>query len=788
MVAAVAGKPTTNVSIQTFLKSRSRKPDHLRKWGHGAGPKFKAALVRQALYEWWSGLRYAIDWKQLIAARRSRGKKHLARFPRSALLTKVRQLLQDHAHASLLDGRVVETVKADSWWFRRWEDEYGLSMKRANRKFSVPRGVLKERLELCWVTVFRLRQLMQLALGYDPLILNFDQSPFHHNETGSQDKPCLAARGANVPVVEGTFDVRSRWTANLMTMSRFSAVAGGAMPPAECMFKAEKDGTVERSLQQHLRSGGYPSWFSVAVGTKGSYREEDLIAFLQKHLEPMEEGRDWRILLADDYRVHKTANVFALCWSRGYVLVIHGGGATPVAQTCDTDLNQHVRRAYGDKESRLLIEKMRSGAVVPSLSNEQCVRCMFEVLSDVELHKKAAEGFKKVGQSVDLHGKEDCLICREAGVYWNEETTDGYLTMRGRIDAELAAVAEEYESKRIAWCLRDVKRLIAPYPQRKEVDSVLEKLADEAYLDDIHDMEDIAAVADGSDSDSSDDLDMEARVEEDLTHGGEHAEHNAEDNATQETTKTPTTTCDSKDDKDEAIVPLGPEQADAVHSANITIAALQDALESLRAAGCVRGLQCIEAEVAKERRRVRALSVESPAVAVCFLRLRRAEEQRCLEAARAVADQNARKRAADKAICDRNAAVAEEKAAKKRLLDTEGTIACKHAVKTFLLDSLGAGEKNAGGGKGRKQRLEVLDRLRRIGAGLSAGQKNDWAWFSDAWDRAMVAEHGAGWAALFAQWMQGVLNDTRSNAFSLFVHKETLRVFHGAAALHVPGG
>ena len=185
---------------------------------------------------------------------------------------------------------------------------------------------------------------------------------------------------------------------------------------------------------------------------------------------------------------------------------------------------------------------------------------------------------------------------------------------------------------------------------------------------------------------------------------------------------------------------------------------------------------------------MRALSVESPAVADCFLRLRRAEEQRCLEAARAVADQNARKRAADKAICDRNAAVAEEKAAKKRLLDMEGTIACKHAVKTFLLGSLGSGEKNAGGGKGRKQRLEVLDRLRRIGVGLSAGQKNDWAWFSDAWDRAMVAEHGAGWAALFAQWMQGVLNDTRSNAFSLFVHKESLRVFHGAAALHVPGG
>ena len=76
--------------------------------------------------------------------------------------------------------------------------------------------------------------------------------------------------------------------------------------------------------------------------------------------------------------------------------MLHGGGATPVGQTPDTDLNEYVRDNYGAKESALLLEKMRGGQVVPSLSHEECMMVMLEVLSDPALHIRAAEGFKKV--------------------------------------------------------------------------------------------------------------------------------------------------------------------------------------------------------------------------------------------------------------------------------------------------------------------------------------------------------------------------------------------------------
>ena len=240
----------------------------------------------------------------MIAENRSRGRKHLARFPRSVLQLKAQQLLRDYSYSCLLNGVPVVSVKLDSWWHKRWQEEYGLSMRLANRKYQVSRHIVKERMEIFWVVLFRIRKFIALVFGYDPLLLNFDQSPFHHNETGSQNRPTLAVRGSTVPVVEGNSDVKSRWTGNFTTQSRFTGSSGGPMPPAECMFKAEKDGTVDARLQAFLRSRGFPKWFTVTVGPKGSYREQDVIEFLQKHLEPWKPGRDWRIMMMDDYAAH----------------------------------------------------------------------------------------------------------------------------------------------------------------------------------------------------------------------------------------------------------------------------------------------------------------------------------------------------------------------------------------------------------------------------------------------------------------------------------------------------
>ena len=767
-------------SAKSLLKSRAPTTLCKRQNAPGQGPGYRVVCVRQGLYEWFTSVRYAIDWRQLIAENRSRGKKHLARFPQAFLKLKAQQLMQEYCYACLLNGIPAAAVQFDSWWFRRWEEEYGLSMKAANRKYTVPRHIVKERLEIFWVTLFRVRLLMQLALGYDPEIWNPDQSPFHHNETGSQNKATLAVRGSIVPVVEGNSDVKSRWTGFFTTQSQFSSRSrGDKMPPAECMFKAEADGPVDARLQSFIRSRGFPSWLTVTVGPRGSYREHDIIVWLRKHLEPMQPGRRWRIILLDDYVCHKTQNVWNLCWSRGYVRIVHGGGTTPVSQTPDTDLNEHARRRYGAKEAALLLEKMRDGQPVPVLTHEECLLLMLEVLSDPELHLRAAGGYKKVGQTVAVWGGEDELICREAGTYWNEETTDGYTSMRPKINAELTSVEEEFKSKGLQWSERNVKRLISAYPTRKEVDKVLKNLEDDYYHDELHSLEDAdGAAAAGNVSDSS---------EEDID-AGDGAAAAEKGSVGTALAAAAGEGAEGAEGPSKALVQLSASQADTVHAMKSTMASLESVIEHLRGSGQVRAVQQMEAQLKREKRRVRAFIQESPAVAEAFSRLRRAEEDERAMANRIIQQRRERIRDAEKAIAEKAAAAAELRETKRKIQELEGIGACRHAMKTFTLEGLGKGSETAGGPKGRKNRFEVLDRMARTRAGLSAGQKNDWAWFKEAWDKEMVKQHRAAWGETFAKWMQKVLEEEKGNAFSAFVYTETCRVFHGTAALHVPGG
>ena len=83
------------------------------------------------------------------------------------------------------------------------------------------RWIMAERLEIGWLNVARVRALCLAVHGYDPEIENRNQSPFHRNESGSQNMTTLAVAGrsATVPLVEGHASTRDRWAANLTTFS-----------------------------------------------------------------------------------------------------------------------------------------------------------------------------------------------------------------------------------------------------------------------------------------------------------------------------------------------------------------------------------------------------------------------------------------------------------------------------------------------------------------------------------------------------------------------------------------
>ncbi len=122
--------------------------------------------------------------------------KKIARFTQSMLQTKAVELMSEYVAEELRLGRRPAVVELRSRWWACWRKEYGLSMRHPNRKYKCPLPVLEERLERGWLNVFRVRAACVLLTQQDPEMENFDQSPFHHNETGSAGARTLAVAGS----------------------------------------------------------------------------------------------------------------------------------------------------------------------------------------------------------------------------------------------------------------------------------------------------------------------------------------------------------------------------------------------------------------------------------------------------------------------------------------------------------------------------------------------------------------------------------------------------------------
>ena len=75
-------------------------------------------------------------WPQ-TAAVAANGTSRDSRAPCSVL----KSILADYAKAALMCGERVQMFVPRNDWFRRWEQDYGFEMKKANRKYQVPRCI-----------------------------------------------------------------------------------------------------------------------------------------------------------------------------------------------------------------------------------------------------------------------------------------------------------------------------------------------------------------------------------------------------------------------------------------------------------------------------------------------------------------------------------------------------------------------------------------------------------------------------------------------------------------------
>ena len=181
----------------------------------------------------------------------------------------------------------------------------------------MPTAIMAERLEIGWLNVARVRALCLAVFGYDPEVENWDHSFCHHNESGSQNMTTVAIVGNTpiVPLVEGHSATRERCATNPTTCSNKERIKEYGPPHCEIMCKATAEGPLEKRLWEHVRIRGYGLWVSVTTFEKGSCRQADVLAFLDRHLPKVDDQRSRRrrIIVAEDYSARLSPAVFALC-------------------------------------------------------------------------------------------------------------------------------------------------------------------------------------------------------------------------------------------------------------------------------------------------------------------------------------------------------------------------------------------------------------------------------------------------------------------------------------------
>ena len=698
-----------------------------------AGRPVKAGLVREELYDWFCLIKRSV-----------RG-----RIPTAFMLQKASTLVEEYVAACLRQGIQAKAPVISYHWLRLWRLEYGVSFRKPNRKWKVAGAVLAERLRITWENVYRVRQLAIRVLGYDLDQDNLDQSPFHMNEAGSKAEKSMSIRGCGVvPLKEGHAQTRERWT--LQTHTTSNADRARQVPPVEIMFKADGD-RVQAKVSAAVPA--WAPWLTVVTGAKGSYREDDVLNYIEHRLEPMTDGRRWRILLLDAYSAHLSERVRVCAWQRGYVVVTHGGGASAVTQTNDTDLHAHIKRMYLDLEMADAVEQMKVKPWgVPCPRREDIVGWVSCIWSSQELHLRATRGFLKVGLANALDGSEDAEICREAGQFWHQEG------MRQRRAEVVHDVNVEVDAKRLAWRYEDVYSVINPFPltrgggENEPADKGSSSSEDGDADEDI-------------DSDPGEDLD--AALDQDaLTRGGGEIVAHAEQGSM-------------------------PADTDGVLQASrARLQSMQVVLKQVRAIGNLSLESQVEKAIHIEEKRVRILAREHPEVSKSFFLEQEAEQMQMRKDQASIRKAFANDKERRVAIKDLLAQQDKLRERKLELLRASTLVECEKALKSWDLDDLGQGHPSGGTRAHAKNRMAILERVRARAKPLPPDLANDWAWFLKHWDAARVNMlhpwQKDGWAGDFLKIAKDLLSKLSDDpdALATWMRRE-IRISLAAPALRI---
>ena len=502
------GRPITHAEKMHLLRCRKLADNLDAKSSPQKAVRFAATVnlgrpvlaesIHRNLFKWFCSIRGSVK----------------GRIPLRLLQAQAERLRKEYIATCVRLGQTAHIPVLSHAWFLRFRSKHRISLRLPNKRWKVPMPVFKERVRILWCNIIRIRHAILLIFGYDPDVDGWDQKPFHMNEAGSKYQKTLSFSGGEVELKEGHSATRERWTACTYTTSSLERAM--RIPPLEIMFKGGP--RVFASLQdfkETLRASeafGNLGWLSLCTGDSGSYKAEDVLAYLQRHLEPWGPGRRWRILTADDYKGHKDPRIFQICWERGYLLILIGGGITGAVQTCDTHLHLPMSTKYQHAEMAFLAEMMDlNPAGLPLMSRCDCTRELCAIYGNPALHAKVARaGTRDNMFTLPLDGSGKHLGNPKLRELWDELEMDKWTR---HIVADLN---RSNADRRLEWTLDFAHGLLEPCPKRCQLDEYEELMDDEGDLVDPAAGRPLWDDNAGAPSPDASDVEDEAQAEESL--------------------------------------------------------------------------------------------------------------------------------------------------------------------------------------------------------------------------------------------------------------------------------
>ena len=213
-------------------------------------------------------------------------------------------------------GEVPEEIVFSRQWLKGWCQQYRISLKHLNKRFSLSKEDRKERITDFIKNVWTVQHWFITKYAFDPAIYSSDQKALHRNESSGQATLNFMGQSQSTYVKESYMLSRERAT----VMTTASSQAASPPPSLEFIFKG-------KGIRVKINP---PQGVNVQWAEKGSYRLEHLLKFVStlKSQPVLFSQAQYKIYTLDDYSVDLCPEVKAALYKKGYFLIVMGGGIT----------------------------------------------------------------------------------------------------------------------------------------------------------------------------------------------------------------------------------------------------------------------------------------------------------------------------------------------------------------------------------------------------------------------------------------------------------------------------